>query len=477
MGRLRHRYQHTLVAGRAAWRRWACVRRFGALSIALAGLSLCGAPVATAAPWASTGPRPFSGNLACLVAGTRAGRGGASAPGATCPARLLRPPANNNRLLRPPANNKRWGVGSIAAFGDARALGSPGRGAPDLVGIALSPNRRGYWAVSASGAVLAYGDAKLYGSVKHFATAKPVAGIVATPTGRGYWVVSSHGGVYSFGDAHFYGSLGKKPLTAGIVGMAATPNGRGYWLVTAGGNVYTFGNARFYGSLGATRISSPVKAIASTPSGRGYWLATVSGRVYTFGSARYYGSMAPTHNTLSAIAAATRGRGYWLLSSNGTVHGYGAAATLGGGVTVPGVSASDMASTADGAGYVLVTTGRHHEAKPVINAGDNGRNARRAGASVVIQSSARKLLGSFLVTCYDLTGVTASGDMAGPQSVAVDPSVIPLGTEVYVEGIGMRTADDTGGAIVGDHVDIWEPTYYACADWGARVRSVYRVGP
>ena len=81
------------------------------------------------------------------------------------------------------------------------------------------------------------------------------------------------------------------------------------------------------------------------------------------------------------------------------------------------------------------------------------------------------------MTCYDLTGVTASGDMAGPQSVAVDPSVIPLGTEVYVEGIGMRTADDTGGAIVGDHVDIWEPTYYACADWGARVRSVYRVGP
>ena len=45
-----------------------------------------------------------------------------------------------------------------------------------------------------------------------------------------------------------------------------------------------------------------------------------------------------------------------------------------------------------------------------------------------MQSSARKLLGSFLVTCDDLTGVTASGDMAGPQSVAVDPSVIPLGT-------------------------------------------------
>jgi 3D (Asp-Asp-Asp) domain-containing protein len=94
-----------------------------------------------------------------------------------------------------------------------------------------------------------------------------------------------------------------------------------------------------------------------------------------------------------------------------------------------------------------------------------------------LREAAFTFLGSFLVTCYDLTGATASGDMAGPESIAVDPSVIPLGTQIYVQGVGLRTADDTGGAITGDHVDIWEPTYYACANWGAQVRAVYRVGP
>jgi 3D (Asp-Asp-Asp) domain-containing protein len=85
-------------------------------------------------------------------------------------------------------------------------------------------------------------------------------------------------------------------------------------------------------------------------------------------------------------------------------------------------------------------------------------------------------LGTFMVTCYDLYGYTADGAVAGPESVAVDPSVIPLGTEIYVPGIGDRTADDTGGMIIGDHIDIWEPTYGQCADWGVRYLPIYRVG-
>ncbi len=80
-----------------------------------------------------------------------------------------------------------------------------------------------------------------------------------------------------------------------------------------------------------------------------------------------------------------------------------------------------------------------------------------------------------MVTCYDLYGYTADGAVAGPESVAVDPSVIPLGTEIYVPGIGNRTADDTGGMIIGNHIDIWEPTYGQCADWGVRYLPIYRV--
>jgi 3D (Asp-Asp-Asp) domain-containing protein len=89
---------------------------------------------------------------------------------------------------------------------------------------------------------------------------------------------------------------------------------------------------------------------------------------------------------------------------------------------------------------------------------------------------ARIPLGTFMVTCYDLTGHTATGALVGPESVAVDPSVIPLGTRIYVPGIGERSADDTGGLIIGDHIDIWEPTYSQCADWGARYVPIYRLG-
>ena len=81
-----------------------------------------------------------------------------------------------------------------------------------------------------------------------------------------------------------------------------------------------------------------------------------------------------------------------------------------------------------------------------------------------------------MVTCYDLYGHTADGAIAGMESVAVDPSVIPLGSTIYVPGIGERTADDTGGMIIGDHIDIWEPSYGQCADWGVRYLPIYRVG-
>lgn len=90
-------------------------------------------------------------------------------------------------------------------------------------------------------------------------------------------------------------------------------------------------------------------------------------------------------------------------------------------------------------------------------------------------AQARHYLGQFTVTCYDNYGHTRSGAMAGPNSVAVDPNVIPLGARIYIDGVGPRTADDTGSAIIGDHVDIWEPSYNQCINWGVRVRGVYRL--
>jgi hypothetical protein len=50
-----------------------------------------------------------------------------------------------------------------------------------------------------------------------------VVGIAATPDGRGYWEVASDGGIFTFGDAGFYGSTGGTPLAKPVVGIAASP--------------------------------------------------------------------------------------------------------------------------------------------------------------------------------------------------------------------------------------------------------------
>ena len=52
-------------------------------------------------------------------------------------------------------------------------------------------------------------------------------------------------------------------------------------------------------------------------------------------------------------------------------------------------------------------------------------------------------------------GQTASGMKPKEGIVAVDPSVIPLGTELYVEGYGDALAGDTGGAIKGNRIDLF----------------------
>jgi 3D (Asp-Asp-Asp) domain-containing protein len=53
-------------------------------------------------------------------------------------------------------------------------------------------------------------------------------------------------------------------------------------------------------------------------------------------------------------------------------------------------------------------------------------------------------------------GITSSGTKAKEgRTIAVDPKVIPIGSVVYIEGIGIRTAEDTGSAIKGSRIDIF----------------------
>jgi hypothetical protein len=48
----------------------------------------------------------------------------------------------------------------------------------------------------------------------------PVVGIAATPDGKGYWLAAADGGVFSFGSAPFKGSMGGISMDAPVVGIA-----------------------------------------------------------------------------------------------------------------------------------------------------------------------------------------------------------------------------------------------------------------
>ena len=72
-------------------------------------------------------------------------------------------------------------------------------------------------------------------------------------------------------------------------------------------------------------------------------------------------------------------------------------------------------------------------------------------------------------------GPTASGTM--PQryrTIAVDPSVIPIGTRVYIGGgYGFRIAEDTG--VYGNKIDVFCPDHNLCLKLGVQYQNVWIV--
>ncbi|HUH15176.1 MAG TPA: 3D domain-containing protein [Gaiellaceae bacterium] len=75
-------------------------------------------------------------------------------------------------------------------------------------------------------------------------------------------------------------------------------------------------------------------------------------------------------------------------------------------------------------------------------------------------------------TAYALRGRTATGIQTAPGVVAVDPSVIPLGTRMTIPGYGIGIAADTGGAVQGNVIDVWFPTTAQALAWGRRTVTI-----
>jgi 3D (Asp-Asp-Asp) domain-containing protein len=76
-------------------------------------------------------------------------------------------------------------------------------------------------------------------------------------------------------------------------------------------------------------------------------------------------------------------------------------------------------------------------------------------------------------TAYTWTGQrTKSGTWPAIGTVATDPEVIPLGTKIWVEGYGEAVAEDTGGAVKGNIIDVYLDTESECWQWGRRMVEV-----
>ncbi|ODJ56324.1 hypothetical protein BFR41_03495 [Brochothrix thermosphacta] len=101
-------------------------------------------------------------------------------------------------------------------------------------------------------------------------------------------------------------------------------------------------------------------------------------------------------------------------------------------------------------------------AAPKVEASNNSASGRQ----ITVQA-----------TAYDavsLGGRTASGHLVTSTSekvIAVDPSVIPLGSTVYIPGYGTAVARDTGGAIQGNIIDLNMSTAEA-VQWGRQTVTV-----
>ncbi|ATW26482.1 ubiquitin-like domain-containing protein [Candidatus Formimonas warabiya] len=77
-------------------------------------------------------------------------------------------------------------------------------------------------------------------------------------------------------------------------------------------------------------------------------------------------------------------------------------------------------------------------------------------------------------SAYTHTGYrTSLGTNPKVGTVAVDPSVIPLGSKLYIEGYGFGRAEDTGGAIKGNCIDLFLESEREARRWGRRSVKIY----
>ena len=251
--------------------------------------------------------------------------------------------------------------GSIYSFGQGSSQHWFGG---NIVGIAMTPSRSGYWLASNNGLVCSFGSVDTYqvgGSwsshgdwcfYQFSGSVTNIVGIESTSDGGGYWLVANDGTVYAFGDANFQGSVAtygngtsQTWFSSNIVGMTDGPNQDGYWLAAANADTCSFGRVSTYeysvgwGNLGGDWCWETVLGVSNavgtsaTNDGGGFWDVGADGGIFAFGDAGYYNSLPGLGVHVSNIvgmAPTPDDGGYLLAGSDGGVFAFGNATYYGG---------------------------------------------------------------------------------------------------------------------------------------------------
>lgn len=128
----------------------------------------------------------------------------------------------------------------------------------------------------------------------------------------------------------------------------------------------------------------------------------------------------------------------------------------------------------------------------VIKTADKGTTVKQAMVPSIVKEGTRPVVtndpaklaqqviymeaSAYLAGDGDGAGITATGLPAVRGVVAVDPDVIPLGTRLFIPGYGEAIAADTGGAIVGNRIDLLMDSYGEAMDFGRQDVPVYILG-
>lgn len=83
---------------------------------------------------------------------------------------------------------------------------------------------------------------------------------------------------------------------------------------------------------------------------------------------------------------------------------------------------------------------------------------------------------AYTASCEGCSGITATGidlkENPNVKIISVDPTIIPLGSKVYVEGYGEAIAGDTGGVIKGNRIDVFIPSQQDAINFGVKQLKV-----